>query len=105
MDRCTGTGEQCPITFDPFICMSRAGQVYERWEAHALGILCVNQNHPANVRAGCGEKFTDHETWVKVGGHVIRGAFWWSTAHGKGYIRAENVDGSVAGVSAFQIDQ
>jgi hypothetical protein len=103
MDRCTGTGEQCPITFDPFICMTRAGQILER--AEAIGAECINQNHPANVRAGCGGQFTDHETWVKIDGHVIRGAWWWATAHGKGYIRAQNADGSVVGVSSFEVNQ
>jgi hypothetical protein len=84
MDRCTGTGEQCPITFDTYIVIDG-----------------VNQLHPANVRAGCRES-----TYVKdPDGRLLSGEWWKATAHGKGYIRACNFDSSVCGISTFEIDQ
>jgi hypothetical protein len=83
MERCTGAGAQCPITFDPFIVIDDE-----------------NQLHPRNVAAGCSTEYEKDE-----GGHVLKGSFWWATAHGKGHIRVENADGSVHGVSTFEIDQ
>lgn len=83
-DRCTGTGDQCPITYDPFIVIDG-----------------LNQNHPENVRAGCRES-----TFVTdPAGQVISGEWWKASAHGKGFLKACNADGSVCGVSAFEIDQ
>jgi hypothetical protein len=83
MATCTGTGDQCPITFDPYFVING-----------------VNQNHPENVKAGC-----NGEDWVKVNGQVVKGQFWRATAHGKGFIKACNADQSVCGVSTFEINQ
>jgi hypothetical protein len=84
MDRCTGTGEQCPITWDTYIVIDG-----------------VNQLHPANVRAGCREA-----TYIKdPNGRLLSGEWWKATAHGKGYLKACNVDGTVCGTSTFEIDQ
>ena len=83
MDRCTGVGVECPITFDPFLIIDG-----------------VNQNHPSNVRAGCSEDYVKDPD-----GHPLWGEWWWATAHGKGYVRACNFDGSVCGISSFEIDQ
>jgi len=102
---CTAPPEHCPIGFDPFVCIASDGEMYEREEAIALGIECTNQNHPSNVAAGCGTKFTDHPSWVKLGGGVIKGAWWWATAHGKGYIEASDKSGTVRTRSTFEIDQ
>jgi hypothetical protein len=84
MDHCTGTGGQCPITWDPYIVIDG-----------------VNQNHPENVRAGCRES-----TWIRdPGDGIVRGEWWKASAHGKGYLKACNFDGSVCGTSTFEIDQ
>ena len=89
MAQCTGTGAQCPITFDPFYVQGG-----------------VNQNHPANVAAGCGGQFTDDPSWVKDNdGHIISGQFWMSMPSGKGYIKACDSTGTVCGVSNYEIDQ
>ena len=84
-ERCTGTGYQCPITWDPYIVIDG-----------------VNQNHPENVRAGCREStfITDPGS-----GQVISGEWWKASAHGKGFLKACNADGSVCGTSSFEIDQ
>lgn len=82
-ERCTGTGEQCPITWDPYLVIDG-----------------VNQNHPDNVKAGCRES-----TWVRENGRIVKGEWWKATAHGKGFLRACNFDGSVCGTSTFEIDQ
>jgi hypothetical protein len=84
-DRCTGTGYECPITYDPFIVIDGK-----------------NQNHPENVRAGCRES-----TFVPnpEGSGVLAGEWWKASAHGKGFLKACNADGSVCGVSTFEIDQ
>jgi hypothetical protein len=84
---CTGTPSQCPITFDPFYVIGG-----------------VNQNHPANVAAGCGEQFVDDPSWVKVDGFLLQGMFWTATAHGKGKIRACNADETVCTDSSFEVD-
>jgi len=84
MARCTGTGEQCPVTWDTYIVIDG-----------------VNQLHPDNVKAGCRES-----TYVKdPDGRLLSGEWWKATAHGKGYLKACNFDGSVCGVSTFEIDQ
>ena len=62
MAECTGTGAQCPITFDPYICLPGGDP------------KCVNQNHPSNVAAGCRES-----TWIRDAGKVVKGEFWWAT--------------------------
>ena len=87
MATCTGTGAQCPLTFDPFFVVDG-----------------VNQNHPRNVEAGCGGKFTDDPSWVKQGGHIVEGNFWLASAHGKGYVKACDSTGTACGVSNFEID-
>lgn len=102
---CTAPAGDCPITFDPFVCIASDGEMYEREEAIALGIECTNQNHPDNVRAGCGTQFSGHPSWVKDGGAVVKGAWWWATAHGKGYIEASDRTGTVRTRSTFEIDQ
>ena len=61
----------------------------------------VNQYHPANVRAGCREGLDERNEE----GRIVRGEFWKATAHGKGYLRACKFDGSVCGISSFEIDQ
>lgn len=86
---CTGTPDQCPVTFDPFYVIGG-----------------VNQNHPSNVAAGCGGQFTDHESWVVVPGNgVVEGAMWASIAHGKGHIKACNGPKTVCTQSGFEIDR
>jgi len=89
MAECTGTPSQCPVAFDPWYVIDG-----------------VNQNHPNNVEAGCGGQFTDHVSWVKIGGvgMPISGQMWRSSAHGKGKIKACNAAGTVCGVSSFEVD-
>jgi hypothetical protein len=75
MAKCSGAGDQCPITFDPFYMING-----------------INQNHPANVRAGC-----NGDDWIKEDGHVVKGMFWKATAHGKGRYKACDATGTVCG--------
>jgi hypothetical protein len=83
MAECTGTGNECPITFDPFYVIGG-----------------TNQNHPRNVEAGC------HGTdWIKDdGGHVLQGMFWLASAHGKGYVQACNRGKVVCTRATFETD-
>ena len=89
---CLSPVGDCPITFDPFIVING-----------------LNQNHPRNVRQGCGTQLEDHASWKKeliAGGlKVVEGAMPWSTAHGNGRVKACNGDASVCTVSTFVIDQ
>lgn len=83
-DHCTGSGTQCPISWDTYIVIDG-----------------VNQLHPDNVKAGCLES-----TYVKdPDGRLLTGQWWKATAHGKGYLKACNFDGSACGTSTFEIDQ
>lgn len=84
MDHCTGTGDQCPITWDPYIVIGG-----------------VNQFHPENVRAGCRESKIVRDP----AGNLILGEWWKATAHGKGFLKACNGDRSVCGISTFEINQ
>jgi len=84
---CTGSGNQCPITFDPFYVIDG-----------------VNQNHPRNVASGCGEQFKDHPSWAKQDGHIVAGNFWIASAHGKGYVKACDATGTICGVSNFEVN-
>jgi len=70
---CTGTGEQCPITFDPYYMIDGK-----------------NQNHPAN-------KECDEAGWIKEDGHVVEGEIWRATAHGKGNVVACDKSKTVCG--------
>lgn len=82
--KCTGTGNQCPITWDPYIVIGG-----------------VNQFHPENVRAGCREGLFRRDAQ----GNLIGGEWWKATGHGKGFVKACNFDASVCGVAQFEIDQ
>jgi hypothetical protein len=73
----------CPITFDPFYVING-----------------VNQNHPANVIAGCNGADWQKTSW----GAVYKGSFWMATAHGKGTIKACTNDESICTVSSFVVN-
>ncbi len=87
MGQCTGSGEQCPITFDTFYVIGG-----------------VNQNHPRNVRWGAGTQFTDHWTWKKKDGRLVSGQWAIASAHGKGYVRVCIAGGTICGVSKFEVN-
>lgn len=80
MSRCTGTPNQCPITFDPYYVIGG-----------------VNQNHPRNARC-------DQSTWVPPLGGKTQGQWWIASAHGKGYVEACNGDLSVCTEAKFETD-
>lgn len=83
MAECVGTGNWCPITFDPWYVIGG-----------------VNQNHPRNVEAGC-----NGADWVRdEGGGIVQGMFWLATAHGKGYIQACNKGKVVCTKAKFLTD-
>jgi hypothetical protein len=83
MAECAGSGNECPITFDPFYVING-----------------VNQNHPSNVIAGCNGYDWEKTSW----GAVLKGSFWTASAHGKGTIKACNASESVCTTSAFVVD-
>jgi hypothetical protein len=80
---CTGSGNECPITFDPFFVING-----------------VNQNHPANVRAGCRV-----ETWKPEHGHKQEGEWMVATSHGKGHLVACDGSGTVCDKTEYEISQ
>jgi len=80
---CTGTGNECPITYDPYFVIGG-----------------VNQNHPKNVEAGCRV-----ETWWPGRGQPRRGEWWVATSHGRGYLTACDGTRTVCGKSPWVIAQ
>ena len=74
----------------------------------ALGPDKINQNHPKNVAAGCGEQFVDHESWVKElhDGHwYVQSGMWnVATVHGNTKVMGCIANGLVCGVSKFRVD-
>jgi hypothetical protein len=89
MAECTGTGGQCPITFDPF---------------YMQGDPPVNQNHPRNVRPpACPEDYIKD-----ADGHPLEGQWRIASAHGKGRVEAcsfgEEDNPPVCTTSKFQVN-
>lgn len=72
---CTGTGPQCPMTFDTWFVING-----------------VNQPHPRNLK--CDSRFDVKD----ADGHLLISSFWTAIFSGKGKAAACNADGSVCGV-------